>query len=284
MSPAAALCLSVLLAVGTGPASAGPEPPASPQMERLVRLARIPAPTGEEFPLRETLRQEFQAVGGVQDLAVDGLGNLRVNLAALQDWNRPGVLVLAPLDDPTYAVSGFAEGGWLRVVPLGSPAGAAAFHRSMAGSPVWVLAAGGVRSGAFALPSIHLQAGRPGFPEVASAAHLLVDVGDDDSRGSPSRQPALLDRIVPQGEASILADGSVVAFGIGRRAIAAAVEAARRGGALPALALVAQSQFRGRGLRTLRDVLDELAERGGRVILLEPGRTFRTSPRRFHRI
>ena len=106
----------------------------------LVRLALIPSPTGDEAPLREAVRAEFTAGGPAPRLSTDRLGNLHVNVAAGEKDTAAGsLLFLMPLDDPTYAVSGFHPGGWLRVVPLARPPFPAEFHRHMAGAEVWVI-------------------------------------------------------------------------------------------------------------------------------------------------
>ena len=239
----------------------------------LVRLGEIPSPTGDEAPLREVVRAELLAGGSVRSAVVDAHGNLRVDTGTPDDpaGGRDALLFLLPLDDPAYAVSGIDDDGWLRLVPVARPSLPATFHRQMAGAEVWVLAAGGALPAVVALPSIHLQGGRAGFPPPASPDHLYVDTGADTPAGNGV---ALLDRVVARGDPQVLAGRRVAGFGIGQRAaMAAAIRATRRSEGVAPLVLLAQSRFLGRGARAVQPLLEAWGAAGGGLVVLQPAET-----------
>ncbi|MFQ5767599.1 MAG: hypothetical protein ACE5ID_06400, partial [Acidobacteriota bacterium] len=198
----------------------------------LLELAAVPAPSGDEAPLRRLIMEKIRQQEGHETLEVDGLGNLRVDTGLLGRGLPGSWLFLLPMDDPTFAVSGRLPRGWLQVVSLARPPLSPSFIRHVAGSEVWVMTAGGAVPGLFALPSIHLQGGRPSFPPAASTVHLVVDVGAEPGEEGVQQPaaPRLLDRVVPRVEPVVRADGSVVGLGVGRRSAAAAAILAAGGG------------------------------------------------------
>ncbi len=258
------------------PASPPPLPaPLRPDLaDLLMELGGIPSPTGEEAPLRDALRRKLAAAGA--PARVDGLGNLLVGQSeapAAGGAARPPLVLLA-LDDPTYAVSGIEAGGWLRVVSLDRAGSTAHLSRHLAGSLAWVIGEAGAAPAVFAIPSIHLQRGRAGFPPPAGDETLYVDAGAASPREVAELGIARLDRVVPRMLPARLAGDRVAGYGSGRRAAAAALlEAAGRGPGLPPAVAVAQARFGGRGLQALRERLAAWTAAGGTVLILTPAGT-----------
>ncbi|MFQ5719914.1 MAG: hypothetical protein ACE5IK_10245, partial [Acidobacteriota bacterium] len=158
----------------------------------------------------------------------------------------------------------------MSVEPVSRPGLPAAFHRQMAGSEAWVLTAGGALPGVVALPSIHLQGGRSGFPPPAAPASLYVDTG---ATRPGENGTAILDRVVARVTPQILPPGAVTGVGIGRRAaLAAALVASRRPAGVAALVLAAQSRFLHRGLVATGPALAAWAAGGG-IVLVDPADT-----------
>ncbi len=245
MTPRMLTALFILLAS----TSAGAQVQADPA-ERLLRLARVPGVSGHENDVRQAVSSMLPSTLVAE---TDTLGNLVVRLGS----GTPRTLVVAPLDEPGYVVSGVTEEGYLRLHrhTVGSTHPLA--HQYHIGQPVLVrTATGAYVSGVTATPSTHLRSTRPSGSDSAprSIDDLFVDVGASSREEVAARGIRMLDAVTLRERATRLAGSEVAGIAVSARAGAAALlEIANRLGSVRpqgsvVLAWTAQSFFGQRGL------------------------------------
>ncbi len=177
-------CLILLALHGGGPAR--------PDDEALWQaLVETPTPSGLERDLADSVRA---ALAGVP-LQSDNLGNLWVTFGTgPETW-----VVLAHLDEPSWAVGDVRPDGFLRVTPVALSHTPARVHGYIIGHPVWVGPPWG--NGVVALPSTHLQRGmgeRSRHYNDLGPNDLYVDVGAASPEELDRAGLGPLSRVVPQ--------------------------------------------------------------------------------------
>src|SRR5271165_3149493 len=119
----------------------------------IARLAMIPAVSGYEQELSGALKEQWKAFSP----QTDNLGNVFVTLGK----GEPRRLIVTPMDEPGYIVSGITADGFLRVQRLPQQAPNSVFDRLHAAQPVWVMTRNGKKvPGVFAGLSVHLSPAR----------------------------------------------------------------------------------------------------------------------------
>ncbi|MCL4523844.1 MAG: M20/M25/M40 family metallo-hydrolase [Acidobacteria bacterium] len=237
----------------------------------LSALTARPAVTGYEQALAEEIRTRLTKLSP----QTDNLGNVWVTIGS----GAPSRLIVAPMDEPGYVVSGITQDGYLRVQRLPQQAPNAVFDLLHTTQPVvihtrkgkWVY---GVVAGL----STHLQGGRQNPPRGAHPDEMYVDVGAASAAEVKQAGVDLLDPIGLDREMRAMGFGKLNAPGIGDRFGAAAllellrrVDTSKVKGTLT-VAFVAQQWASSRGLDRLMQHVkaDEmiyvgrlLARRGG---------------------
>lgn len=227
--------------------------------EDLREFTAHPAITGYEQWLATEIKSRLAKWKPRQD----NMGNVWITLGS----GAPHRLIVAPMDEPGYIVSGITEDGFLRVQRLPQAAPHALFDQLHAAQPVvihtrkgkWVY---GVVAGL----STHLQGARRDAPRVNHPDEIYVDIGassvaDVRKAGVDFLDPIGLDRTLYE-----MSYGQFTAPGIGDRFGAAALleltrrlDAAKVRGTLT-IAFVAQQWASSRGMdRLLQQIkADEL--------------------------
>jgi putative aminopeptidase FrvX len=186
----------------------------------------------------------------------DTLGNLIVRIGS----GSPRTLVVAPLDEPGYVVSGITEDGYLRLHRPTQGTTHPLLHQFQLGQPVLIRTAQGAYvNGVTATPSTHLRAtrlpGTDGAPRTLD--DLFVDVGAETRDEVAARGIRMLDAVTLRERVAKLAGSEVAGVASSSRFGAVALlEIANRLGTAKAqgtvtLAWTAQSFFAQRGLLRL---------------------------------
>jgi putative aminopeptidase len=155
------------------------------------RIFESPAVSGYEQPLISEIRERLQALSP----KTDNLGDLYVTFGS----GVPHRLIVTPIDEPGYVVSGITTDGFLRVQRLPQVAPNAVFDTLHFAQPVSVVTRGGKKvNGVFAGLSIHLQPGRRNAPTMSNADELFVDIGASSAAEVRTAGVDLLDPVVGQ--------------------------------------------------------------------------------------
>jgi len=264
--------VSVVMALGAWAAPAAAQSPAPAAMPstaaRLAQLVDTPGVSGREDHVRDLVRSMLPTWAAPR---VDELGNLIVSIGS----GTPSTLLVAPLDEDGYVVSGIAEDGYLRLHrPTREPA-----HRLLdqfhIGQPVLIhTRKSGAVPGVTATPSTHLRRYLPADEanRIKGLEDLWVDVGAENRAQVDQLGIRMLDSVTLRERGSMLAGGRVSGPGAQGRAAALALvelvrawtEAPRVTGTLT-LAWTTQSLFGGRGLNRLIE-----STRPQRIVLCGP--------------
>ena len=222
---------------------------------RLARLIDAPGVTGREAQVRDAIAAMLPPWAKPR---VDELGNLVLTLG---DAAQPGTLVVAPLDEDGYVVSGITQDGYLRLHRPGREPVNRLFDQYHVGQPVLIhTSRRGAVSGVTATPSTHLRRFLPADEanRVRGIEDLWVDVGASTAAQAGGLGIRVLDAVTLRERAQMLAGGRVAGPAAQSRATALALAELVRGwAAAPApansvtIAWMAQSVFGGRGLARL---------------------------------
>jgi putative aminopeptidase FrvX len=187
----------------------------------LREFVAIPAIPGYEQELGAKIRVELARYSP----EMDNLGNLYFTVGN----GAPHRLILAPMDEPGYVVSGITEDGYLRVqrLPQAPPSGlfdqlySAQLVRIRTRSGKWV-------DGVVAGLSVHLQPGRQHPPSSSDLDEMYVDIGASSAAEVRKAGVDFLDPLVMDRTLYELGYGKMTSPAVGDRFGAAAlVELAR---------------------------------------------------------
>jgi putative aminopeptidase FrvX len=221
----------------------------------LKRLEVIPAVAGYEAPLRGAIRAALPRWAAAQE---DNLGNLSVTVGS----GSPHLLLIAPMDEPGYVVTGITDGGYLTLQRLARVALPPLFDQFHLGQPLTIGGRRGPIAGVAVVYSTHLWRGdesplRRGVME----GDLLVDVGARTPAEARAAGVALLDPVAIARRTVDLAGGRIAGPAAEDRAGCAALlhllktlDPARVRGTLT-VAFTAQSAMNGRGAERLANRL-----------------------------
>jgi putative aminopeptidase FrvX len=185
----------------------------------------------------------------------------RILVLTLGPAGQPGTLIVAPLDEDGYVVSGITEEGYLRLHRPGREPVNRLFDQYLVGQPVLIhTSRRGAVAGVTATPSTHLRRYLPADEanRIRGLEDLWVDVGASTAAQAGGLGIRVLDTVTLRERAQPLAGGRVAGPAAQSRANALALVELVRGWAaapVPAnpvtIAWMAQSVFGGRGLARL---------------------------------
>lgn len=192
----------------------------------LAAFTARPVVTGYEQAFAAELRARLKSFSP----QTDNLGNVWVTIGS----GSPARLVVAPMDEPGYVVSGITEDGYLRVQRLPQQAPNAVFDLLHAAQPVVICTRKGTWIyGVVAGLSTHLQTARRAFDananRVAHPDEIYIDIGAANAAEVKRAGVDLLDPIGLDRQLYEMGNRLATAPGIGDRfGVAALVELLRR--------------------------------------------------------
>jgi putative aminopeptidase FrvX len=222
MTPRMSTALALLVVAASARAQTAP---VFAPTERLLWLSRIPGVSGHEDDVRKAVASMLKASLRPE---IDTLGNIVVRIGT----GAPRTLVVAPLDESGYVVSGITEDGYLRLHrPTPGPTHPL-FHEYQVGQPVLIrTATGAYVNGVTATPSTHLRANRPPGTDTAPRTidDLFVDVGAATREEVAARGIRMLDPVTLRERVTKLAGEEVAGIAVSARSGSTAlVEIANR--------------------------------------------------------
>src|SRR5580658_3364663 len=136
----------------------------------LKSFVATPAISGYENELAEEIRAEISPFHP----KTDNLGDVIVTIGS----GAPNRLLVTPIDEPGFVVSGITEDGYLRVQRLPQSGLPPIFNQLYAAQPVKVrTATGNWIDGLVAGLSVHLQGARADTPKSSDLENIYVDLG-----------------------------------------------------------------------------------------------------------
>ncbi|HEY2499697.1 MAG TPA: M20/M25/M40 family metallo-hydrolase [Candidatus Angelobacter sp.] len=194
----------VLIAVLFGAAApnttafAQTQQPTAPQgiADTLRELVETPAVSGYEQAVGKKIVARIKALPQHFNANIDNLGDITVTLGS----GSPKRLLVAPIDEPGFVVSGITPDGYLTLQRLPQGGNLPLFNELYAAQPVKLQTPkGDWISGAMAGVSIHLQPQRQNPPSMADLDNMYVDVGATSAEearagGADVLSPMAIDR------------------------------------------------------------------------------------------
>jgi putative aminopeptidase FrvX len=136
----------------------------------LKEFVATPGVSGYENQLGDKIRAELKEFHP----ATDNIGDITVTLGS----GAPRRLVVTPIDEPGFVVSGITEDGYLRVQRLPQGVLPPIFNELYSAQPVKVQTSSGKWiDGVVAGLSVHLQPGRTDAPKSGDIENFYVDIG-----------------------------------------------------------------------------------------------------------
>ena len=172
--------------------------PSSPQSitDALRELVETPAVPGYEQELAGKIVARLKSFSRQYQPKTDNLSNVTVTIGS----GAPHRLMVAPIDEPGYVVSGITSDGYLTLQRLPQGGNLPLFNELYAAQPVKIQTAGHQWiSGAVAGVSIHLQPQRQHPPSASDLDNMYVDIGaataaQARASGADVLSPLALDR------------------------------------------------------------------------------------------
>ncbi len=176
----------------------------------LEKLYEIPAVSGYEELLSGEIRNQLKELSP----KTDNLGNVYVTMGS----GAPHRLVVTPMDEPGYVVSGITPDGYLRLQRLPQAPPNSVFDLLHAAQPAWVITRSGKKvPGVFAGLSIHLQPLRLNAPKMAHPDEMYVDIGASSAEEVRAAGVDVLDAVSASRSFYHVGSTSWVAEAIGNR-------------------------------------------------------------------
>src|SRR5260370_14868636 len=176
----------------------------------LEKLYEIPAVSGYEQLLSGEIRNQLKEFSP----KTDNLGDVYVTLGS----GAPHRLIVTPMDEPGYVVSGITPDGYLRLQRLPQAPPNSVFEWLHAAQPAWVITRSGKKvSCVFAGLSIHLQPLRLNAPKMSHPDEMYVDIGATSAEEVRAAGVDLLDAVTSSRSLRNAGSTSWVAEAIGDR-------------------------------------------------------------------
>jgi putative aminopeptidase FrvX len=228
------------------------------------QLAAIRAVPGYEQELSSHIREQLKALAP----KTDNLGNVFVTVGS----GAPHRLLVTPIDEPGYIVSGVTPDGYLRVQRLPQALPNSVFDLLHAAQPAWVITRDGKKvAGIFAGLSVHLQPSRLNPPKMSDLDQMYVDIGATSSEEVRAAGVDVLDSVTLQRKNFAVGQGwagPAVGDRFGCQAllhIADEIKSSKKSGTTT-IAFVTQQWTGGRGLnRILEEIRPDEVVYVGRV-------------------
>lgn len=243
--------LCVLLTAGQSSAQNEPSADGTFILSGELRdLVEIPSVSGYENQLGEEVRTKIVAFHPV----TDNLGDVIVTIGS----GAPHRLIVTPIDEPGFVVSGITDDGYLRLQRLPQSGLPPIFNELYSAQPVKVgTASGKWIDGVVAGLSIHLQNDRANPPKSGDIENMYVDIGASSAAEARKAGVDMLSPVAINRRLAGLADGRAAAAGIGDKfGVATLVELL--GGIEPSkikgtltVAFVVQQRVGARGLQRI---------------------------------
>jgi putative aminopeptidase len=218
--------------------------------EDLREFVGTPAVSGYEGPLVERIRSKLEAFHP----AVDNLGDVIVTIGS----GAPHRLIVTPIDEPGFVVSGITDEGYLRLQRLPQGSLPPVFNELYSAQPVKIgTFSGKWMDGVVAGLSVHLQPGRTNPPQPSDIENMYVDIGATSAAEVRAAGVDNLSPVVINRQLGTLGYGRFAGASIGDRFGAVALVDLLRGinpsrvvGALT-VAFVVQQRTGARGLERI---------------------------------
>src|SRR5690242_9283788 len=140
----------------------------------LRELVETPAVSGYEQDVAKKIAARLKAMPQKYEAKIDNLSNVTVTVGS----GSPKRLLVAPIDEPGFVVSGITPDGYLTLQRLPQGGNLPLFNELYAAQPLKLQTPKGEWiSGAMAGVSIHLQPQRQHPPSMADLDNMYVDVG-----------------------------------------------------------------------------------------------------------
>jgi len=184
--------------------------------ENLNTLVAIPGISGYENELAERIRADISALHP----KTDNLGDLIVTIGS----GSPNRLIVTPIDEPGFVVSGISDEGYLRVQRLPQSGLPPIFNELYSAQPVKVrTAAGKWIDGVVAGLSVHLQGARADTPKSSDLENMYIDIGATSTAEVRKAGVAVLDPVAMNRQSIQLGDKRMAGASMGDRFGAAAL-------------------------------------------------------------
>jgi putative aminopeptidase FrvX len=217
--PTFCFLLSIFLVFHIAPMFAQAQKPptvsrtATDDLKEFVETAAV---SGYEDELVGKIRAKLAAFHPT----VDNLGDIIVTLGS----GSPHRLIVTPIDEPGFLVSGIADDGYLRVQRLPQAGLPPIFDELYSAQPAKIrTATGRLIDGVFAGLSVHLQPGRTNSPKSTDIENMYVDIGATSAADARKAGVDVLSPIVMARRAMQLANKNLAGVSIGDRFGAAAL-------------------------------------------------------------
>ena len=222
--------------------------------EDLKEFVAVPGVSGYERELSERIRAKLR----ILDSKTDNLGDVIVTINSNPEAAWPHRLIVTPIDEPGFVVSGITDDGYLRVQRLPQGGLPPIFNELYSAQPASVRTSGDKWiDGVFAGLSVHLQPGRTNAPKSSDIDNMYVDIGASSAAEARKVGVEVLSPIVLVRRAMQLAHGKMAGASIGDRFGAAAlvellrhVDPSKVSGTLT-VAFVVQQRTGARGLQRI---------------------------------
>ncbi len=215
---------SFLFLVLASPKPASPQTSQPPNPSRLRNetehalksFVATPAISGYEDELAEKMREEISPFHP----KTDNLGDVIVTIGS----GAPNRLLVTPIDEPGFVVSGITDDGYLRVQRLPQSGLPPIFNEMYSAQPVRVRNANGKWiDGVVAGLSVHLQGARTDAPKSSELENMYIDIGATSSAEVRKAGVAVLDPIAINRQPIQLGYNKMAGASIGDRFGAAAL-------------------------------------------------------------
>jgi putative aminopeptidase FrvX len=225
----------------------------------LRDFVATPAVPGYEKELSEKIRAEAASFHPV----IDNLGDVIVTIGS----GAPHRLIVTPIDEPGFIVSGITDDGYLRLQRLPSSGLPPIFNELYSAQPVKIGTAGGKWiDGVVAGLSIHLQGGRANPPKSSDIENMYVDIGASSAAEVRKAGVDILSPVAIDRRVGGLGDTEIAGASVGDKFGAAAllevlraIDPSKIEGTLT-VAFVVQQHVGARGLQRIlsTDQFDEM--------------------------
>jgi putative aminopeptidase len=245
-----AISLLMCCAAANAQTTAAPAKPGYASHD-LRELVAIPSVSGHEDQLAGEIRGRIAASRFALKAVTDNLGDVVVTIGS----GAPQRLIVTPIDEPGFVVTGITDDGYLRLQRLAQSSLPSIFNELYSAQPVKVGTTNGKWiDGVVAGLSVHLQTGRAEPPKSSDIENMYVDIGAGSAAEARKVGVDIISPVAINRALSVLGDGKWAGASVGDKFGAEAlvgllqsIDPAKVKGTLT-VAFVVQQWTRARGL------------------------------------